>query len=478
MPYKDINTFFLILIDSGDSDQETNEWENQQIRKGVTGAQIVSAQQESVFANIMLQSSFANTFTNSASTQLTMQENKIPLSTADLLKQAYANINFNKPKLQDGNVNRDTKVGVPKTPNEILDKMMDKIENTREMSRNHLHDIQRVTQEIATLYIEAEESKENAPLSGAKYRFYQETKYYLLDLIECLDEKAPQISALEQRSISTIAKFSNNLIERRRQDVRDQAKDMAEASKPVNLRKSEADDPVRIRRAAEREGRRTRRRRDREKNEINDTHLEGMSSDDEVHDHEMNQYINILEAIENEAREILLDAADDFVRIPEILSKFEDWKRKQPDAYNEAFVHLCIPKILGPLIRLKLIMWNPLSEKCEDFEEMQWYEDCMRYAIEDKESEDSLLQDVDSRLVPSLIEKIILPKLNDYIESVWDPMSTTQTFRLVKLISRLGRDYPSMRPNSKALRNMFTALLEKIKSSIENDVFIPIFPKQ
>lgn len=42
----------------------------------------------------------------------------------------------------------------------------------------------------------------------------------------------------------------------------------------------------RIRRAAEREGRRTRRRRDRERIEIKNAHLDGMSSDDEIHDQE------------------------------------------------------------------------------------------------------------------------------------------------------------------------------------------------
>lgn len=46
-----------------------------------------------------------------------------------------------------------------------------------------------------------------------------------------------------------------------------------------------------MRRAAEREGRRTRRRRDREKlSYMNEAHNDGMSSDDEVPDIELNQY--------------------------------------------------------------------------------------------------------------------------------------------------------------------------------------------
>lgn len=43
------------------------------------------------------------------------------------------------------------------------------------------------------------------------------------------------------------------------------------------------DDEERVRRAADREGRRTRRRQIRERADINNTHLDGMSSDDEIH---------------------------------------------------------------------------------------------------------------------------------------------------------------------------------------------------
>lgn len=52
--------------------------------------------------------------------------------------------------------------------------------------------------------------------------------------------------------------------------------------------KKTAEDDERVRRAAEREGRRTRRRREREKQNMSGN--DGMSSDDEVPDVEMNNY--------------------------------------------------------------------------------------------------------------------------------------------------------------------------------------------
>lgn len=57
-------------------------------------------------------------------------------------------------------------------------------------------------------------------------------------------------------------------------------------------------------------------------------------------------------------------------------------------------------------------------------------------------------------------------------------MSTSQTLRLVGTINRLIKEYPNLNDSSKQLKTLFNAILDKIKAAIENDVFIPIFPKQ
>lgn len=56
-------------------------------------------------------------------------------------------------------------------------------------------------------------------------------------------------------------------------------------------------------------------------------------------------------------------------------------------------------------------------------------------------------------------------------------MSTSQTLRLVGTVRRLIIDYPNLNEKSKQLQLLFTAILEKIKAAIDNDVFMPIFPK-
>lgn len=204
-----------------------------------------------------------------------------------------------------------------------------------------------------------------------------------------------------------------------------------------------------------------------------------MSSDDEVADIEVSHYQTSLKEVALEARQIFVDAGEEFCEVDEILERFQNWRAAEMDSYKDAYVSLCLPKVLGPLIRLKYVVWNPVSgEDAVDFEREAWYRGSVLYGRQPSETESSLAEDPDVRLIPTLIEKIVLPKLTVLIEQVWDPLSTTQTLKLVRLINRLGRDYPSLRRTCKQLRMLFQAILDKLKLAIDNDVFIPVFPKQ
>lgn len=130
------------------------------------------------------------------------------------------------------------------------------------------------------------------------------------------------------------------------------------------------------------------------------------------------------------------------------------------------------------MIRLSLVTWNPLDDNCEDFERMEWYDATMKYAFNADENDDTLLEDPDIRLIPVLVEKIILPKLTEIVEKCWDPLSSSQTLKLIRVIRRLAGDYPSVQPTSKYARTLFISILDKMRDAMDNDVFIPILPKQ
>lgn len=175
-----MNFFFeFVPLDSGDeSDPDMHEWENQQIRKGVTGAQLVSAQQESVLYSQYLIKSGPD------------DPSAAVLSTGNLLEQAYAKISLEKPRqLLKSTKKTENKPTGPRMPEEVFKKMNDRLTQVKELNEKHLNDIERIAKDLKLIKMEELESEQNAPIAASKYRFYQELRSYVQDLVECLDEK-------------------------------------------------------------------------------------------------------------------------------------------------------------------------------------------------------------------------------------------------------------------------------------------------
>lgn len=166
-----------MCLDSGEeSDPEMNEWENQQIRKGVTGAQLVTAQQESAIYSQYLIKPNTN--------------DSVPMSTGNLLEQAYARNCLDKPRQMLLSTQKpENKVSGPRMPQEVLQKMTERLTQVDTLHQNHLEDIERIARDLRLIQLEEMECEQNAPVAAAKYRFYQELRGYVQDLIECLDEK-------------------------------------------------------------------------------------------------------------------------------------------------------------------------------------------------------------------------------------------------------------------------------------------------
>lgn len=167
-----------------------------------------------------------------------------------------------------------------------------------------------------------------------------------------------------------------------------------------------------VRRAAEREGRRTRRRCERERNDLLASHLDGMSSDDEIPDQQQEQSVAASAQIESQSLEAFEDVTDDFCKVELILMKFYAWRKTDMTSYQDAFVSLCLPKVLAPLVRHEMLLWSPMLDEYADIENMRWYQACMLYACQPEETMEQLKSDPDVNLVPALIEKIVLPKLS------------------------------------------------------------------
>ena len=66
-------------------------------------------------------------------------------------------------------------------------------------------------------------------------KYYSHLFNVLVNNVFC-SLKVPKITDLEKRSLNIMSKHANNLIERRRQDIRDQAKEIADATSIILIK--------------------------------------------------------------------------------------------------------------------------------------------------------------------------------------------------------------------------------------------------
>lgn len=135
------------------------------------------------------------------------------------------------------------------------------------------------------------------------------------------------------------------------------------------------------------------------------------------------------------------DVQDEFCDVKKILSHFEEWRGSYSDSYHNAYISLCLPKLLNPIIRHQLLAWNPLKVHVDtntdpsswihtvvsthvplcvqcnlcvfqgaggDFENFPWFSAVETFCHGHGHEE---LEHTDRQTLSAIIEKTVLPKM-------------------------------------------------------------------
>lgn len=371
------------------------------------------------------------------------------------------------------------------TTGTIRARLQERLASLSEVHRAHQLELETCRNDVIAaneLIVQLETEK---PELSKKFTLYQQMRGYVKDLVECLDLKVAHIEVLEDKMMNLYKSRSENLIGRRQQDIRDQAdeysilcsKVMKGSSMDLGTENSNFMDEAKARRVAEREGRRMRRRKKRDNVGYLGKHHDGMSSDDEELEIDVIKFKNKKENILCEANSIFEDVLDEFGTLDGIMSNFETWKNEQKESYVDAYVPLCLPKIFGPFVHLEMMDWNPL-EGNKDLERMHWYKALAFYGSCGYIESDMVEKDPDVNLLPGIVERVVLPKITAFVKNVWDPLSTKETLNLISLMAKLHEDYPSISGKNKQMQTFLKEVSSRIYKSLNDDVFIPLYPKE
>ncbi|XP_069092142.1 intron Large complex component GCFC2 isoform X2 [Pleurodeles waltl] len=348
-----------------------------------------------------------------------------------------------------------------------------RLNSFQEVHRSHQREYEKITHDVETSKntVQKLEAGANAAL---QYKFYKTMKTYAENLVDCLNEKILRINELEAAIHLLLHEKAKVLRERRQEDLHNESDSLQRLGISATS-DAPADDNEKARhQLAECMSRRDARKQAREMLGKNDHH-DGMSSDDELPPQKLVAFQENKDTVLKECKRLFEDVHEDFCDIQNILLKFQEWREKFPDSYYDAYISLCLPKILNPLIRIQLITWNPLEDGV-DLDQLPWYQSIKEFNSAKKEAEpkdDDGADHSDDDIIPKIIEKTVIPKVSDFVEHVWDPLSSSQTDRLVKHCKSILVD---CEPNTAKLE-LLTLVVKRINRTISDDVYIPLYSK-
>src|SRR5690606_25928365 len=139
-----------------------------------------------------------------------------------------------------------------------------------------------------------------------QYKFYQEMRHYIEDLVDCLDTKVPMIEHNEDQLLllreKQAAEKYNNWIQFMKRGIN-------------RKRKHHSKEP------------------------------EGWSSDEEE---DNDQLAKQIQDIITRSMDLFKDTREEFSSISKIKEEFLNWKRKFPKSYTDTYCDLSVQKVFAP----------------------------------------------------------------------------------------------------------------------------------
>ena len=166
---------------------------------------------------------------------------------------------------------------------------------------------------------------------------------------------------------------------------------------------------------------------------------------------------------------------EEYCSLDIISQRFEEFRTREKEAYRDAYVELFLPRLAGCIVRWEMLQasWNPLEHESTFLNKTKWFQTLAQY---DMRSEGEGSGESNPLVISKTMEIAVLPFLVEVVKAAYDPCSTNQTNRLVKLIKTLLEEHPTLLTgagSSKTVQSLLSAVVEKFEAAVDQDVFIP-----
>uniref|UniRef100_A0A8C7URW8 GCF C-terminal domain-containing protein n=1 Tax=Oncorhynchus mykiss TaxID=8022 RepID=A0A8C7URW8_ONCMY len=353
---------------------------------------------------------------------------------------------------ESGSSRRKQRVNIPEclpliSLSVVKKRITGKLCDLREVHRAHEADLRRMEVDMDSSRTSLENLESGS--SDRQLQFYRDTNTYIQNLVECLREKVVEINSVEVDMHTLLSDQAEVLLSRRREAIRQKSSCLQQLSCECLCFES---------------------------GEPGEEDYGSLTADSEPSPEEEAELQRAREEILSRSQDVFCDVQEDFWEVKKVLSRFNEWRVAFSESYHSAYISLCLPKLLNPLIRHQLLGWNPLQAAGEDFEALPWFSavETFCHGLGYQEADHT-----DRKTLPAIIEKTLLPKIQGFVELVWDPLSSRQSLCLSELCHRLQDDYSLFEgEQSKPVKAFVEAVSGRLRSSVDDDIFIPLYPKK
>ncbi|CAN9506940.1 unnamed protein product [Ophioblennius macclurei] len=346
----------------------------------------------------------------------------------------------------------------PVTVSMVKKRITGKLDSLKGVHRARQAELRRMEGDVENARASSEILEESS--SEKQLKFYRSLTLYIHNLVECLQEKVVVINSLEVELHTLLSDHMEALLAQRREKIKQQAEHLQKLSYSSSEQSGSSANGAEI------------------KSNTTDTTDEdsGIPEDMQSSPEEEEQLQKKISEIQVQSQTVFSDVQEDFCSVKRILSRFEEWRESFSESYHSAYISLCLPKLLNPIIRHQLLAWNPLKDASGDFENQPWYTGVETFCHGHGHEE---LENTDRQTLSNIIERTVLPKLTAYAELVWDPVSHQQSVCLSDVCHRLKEDFSIFEgEQSKPVKAFVEAVVRRLRSCVDEDIFIPLYPRK
>ncbi|KYR01402.1 GC-rich sequence DNA-binding factor-like protein [Tieghemostelium lacteum] len=305
-----------------------------------------------------------------------------------------------------------------------------------------------------------------------QYIYYDEIKSYFDDLNDCLIDKLPLIENIETKILELDSQHAALLKKQKSDEISDCYFEI-ESREQINkngdgmsaLVENDEDEFGRSRNHYQESLKKSRMKLAvNYKQSVGFGDFDLMNSDAEVlydQNSEKDYQVNRKDLIGQ--LQMLFDNVDqNYHEIGLIRDRFLHWKSKDLESYKKAQIPLILPKVFSTFINIQLLNWNPLIDK--GFDHLGWYQDLLNYTSDNE-------QDCDFNLIPTLIRKLVLPKIEYHIKNHYNPLSRRHNKSLQELFEEL-KIYYNDQEKEQILQPLYQVTLHVMKS--DDTILLPL----